>query len=213
MRLGAATPIIWPLLCVQTSLRCSEQPPTSIGEVVKGLHGGKYQFSAGGGYDPDPAPRMTHLTSRHCLGRDRAAGMAFAEALASTRDSAPDVPATGETPRWAQRLAPERDKLAGALAIAPGSQSSVVVQNRYKTWEPFFVTLHPPEAPWEVGPSQGTLAPRGGANNVCDPSKPYADTQALVVRCHGGEVGDEALLVVGTEEEQWTYSLRVDRPP
>mmetsp|Transcript_30402 Transcript_30402/g.71639 ORF Transcript_30402/g.71639 Transcript_30402/m.71639 type:complete len:194 (-) Transcript_30402:102-683(-) len=193
MRLGPATPVIWPLLCVQSSLRCSEQPSTSIGEVVKGLHGGKYQFDAGGG--------------------DRAAGMAFAEALASTRDSAPDVQASVEVPRWAQRLVPERDKLAGALAIAPGSQGSVVVQNRYKTWEPFFVTLHPPEAPWEVGPSQGTLAPRGGANNVCDPSKPYADTQALVVRCHGGEVGDEALLVVGTEEEQWTYSLRVDRPP
>ena len=215
MRLGPATPVIWPLLCVQSSLRCSEQPSTSIGEVVKGLHGGKYQFDAGGGYaTPKPCAReVAHPTPRHCHGRDRAAGMAFAEALASTRDSAPDVQASVEVPQWARRLAPERDKLAGALAIAPGSQSSVVVQNRYKTWEPFFVTLHPPEAPWEVGPSQGTLAPRGGANNVCDPSKPYADTQALVVRCHGGEVGDEALLVVGTEEKQWTYSLRVDRPP
>jgi hypothetical protein len=160
----------------------------------------------------NPAPgKWLNPTSHRWLGRDRAAGMAFAEALASTRDSASDVPDTGETPRWAQRLAPECDKLAGALAIAPGSQGSVTASNRYKTWEPFFVALHPPEAPWEVEPSQGTLAPRGGANNVCDPSKPYADSQAFVVRCCGGEVGDEALLVVGTEEEQWTYSLRVDR--
>ena len=135
--------------------------------------------------------------------------MAFAEALASTRDSAPDVPGIGEIPAWAQRLAPEREKLAGALAIAPGSEGSVVVYNRYKTWEPFFVALHPPEGPWAVEPWQGTLAPRGGANNVCDPSKPYSDTQTLAVRCCGGEVGDEALLVVGTEEEQWTYSLCV----
>ena len=54
MRLGPATPVIWPLLCAQTRLRCSEseQPPRSIGEVVKGLHGGKYQFSAGGGCRP-----------------------------------------------------------------------------------------------------------------------------------------------------------------
>jgi hypothetical protein len=166
------------------------------------------------------------VISYRYLGRDRAAGMAFAEALASTRDSALDVPgmgaearagareaqALGEIPAWAQRLAPEREKLAGALAIAPGSEGSVVVRNRYKTWEPFFVALHPPDGPWAVEPWQGTLAPRGGANNVCDPSKPYADTQTLAVRCCGGEVGDEALLVVGTEEEQWTYSLRVDRP-
>jgi len=152
------------------------------------------------------------VISYRYLGRDRAAGMAFAEALASTRDSALDVPGTGEIPAWAQRLAPEREKLAGALAIAPGSEGSVVLRNRYKTWEPFFVALHPPDGPWAVEPWQGTLAPRGGANNVCDPSKPYADTQTLAVRCCGGEVGDEALLVVGTEEEQWTYSLRVDRP-
>ena len=140
--------------------------------------------------------------------------MAFAEALASTTPpSTPAGPGPVEIPRWAQRLAPERDNLAGALVIAAGSQGSVVVRNRYKTWEPFFATLHPAEASWELEPLQGTLAPRGGANNVCDPSKPYADTQELVVRCSGGEVGDEALLVVGTEEEQWTYSLLVDRPP
>ena len=54
MRLGPATPVIWPLLCAQTSLRCSEseQPPRSIGEVVKGLHGGKYQFSSAGSEPP-----------------------------------------------------------------------------------------------------------------------------------------------------------------
>ena len=110
-----------------------------------------------------------------------------------------------------EKKAAEREKLAGALAIAPGSEGLVVVHNRYKTWEPFFVALHPPEAghAWAVEPWQGTLAPRGGANNVCDPSKPYSDTQTLAVRCCGGEVGDEALLVVGTEEEQWTYSLCV----
>ena len=137
--------------------------------------------------------------------------MAFAEALASTPPSAPEAPDSGEMPLWAQRLVPEHETLAGALVLAPGSQGSVVVRNRYKTWEPFFATLHTADAPWEVEPSQGTLAPRGGANNVCDPSKPYGDAHTLVVRCRGGEVGDEALLLIGTEEEQWTYALRVGR--
>ena len=50
-----------------------------------------------------------------------------------------------------------------------------------------------------------------GASRRCQ--QRVRPVQALVVRCHGGEVGDEALLVVGTEEKQWTYSLRVDRPP
>jgi len=37
-----------------------------------------------------------------------------------------------------------------------------------QTWEPFFITLHPPEAPWEVEPSQGTLTPPSdGCPSTC----------------------------------------------
>ena len=62
-----------------------------------------------------------------------------------------------------------------------------------------------------IEPTHGTLAPNGGANNVCDPAKPYPDHAAVVVSCTaGGTPGDEALLVVGTEEEQWTFVLTVE---
>ena len=137
--------------------------------------------------------------------------MAFAEALASGGSSQPSgrEAATGELPQWARRLSPEPDELAGTV-LAVGSEASIIsVANRFKTWEPFYVSLHPADAPWEIEPAQGTLAPRGGANNACDPSKPYSDTQRFVVRCRGGEAAAEALLVVGTEEEKWTFALRV----
>eukprot|EP00965_Chrysotila_dentata_P104852 3463001-Pleurochrysis_carterae.AAC.1 len=89
------------------------------------------------------------------------------------------------------------------------------VKNMYKTWEPFVAAVLPADdsasalqaaAEFELHPTAGTFAPRGGANNVCDPDKPYSDSQTLNVRWRGGE-GGEAWLVIKTEESQWSYKL------
>ena len=57
-----------------------------------------------------------------------------------------------------------------------------------------------------------TLAPRGGAWNICDETKPYLDNAHISIE----RIGDAAksdkdgwLLVVGTEAEVWRYRLDI----
>ena len=69
---------------------------------------------------------------------------------------------------------------------------------------------------FKVSPTTGTLAPRGGASNICDETKPYLDS-ALVsivwdlgkILANGNNVENEWLLVVGTEAEVWRYRLKI----
>ena len=85
--------------------------------------------------------------------------------------------------------------------------------NRFRMWERFVARLVPEDAAtsFRLEPCAGILAPRGGANNACDASKPYPDSATVRVV----HVGDEApaaaccscCVLVGTEEEQWTYRL------
>jgi len=161
--------------------------------VVRGLHGEKYQFGAAS-----------------------YAGAEFASSLASS-----DVEGTAqqqgwndEVPKWAQELTPEPDRLEGALTFsgAEGDVRVATVTNRQRTWEPFVVAVTAPEA-WSVTPNEGTLAPRGGANNVCDPGKPYSDAIQVQVTSLAGPAGEEpAFLVIKTEEEQWTFELASAAP-
>ena len=62
--------------------------------------------------------------------------------------------------------------------------------------------------------SGGHLAPRGGANNVCDESKPYSDSVELTVRMRGGDGGQRdgpcvcgVVVLVRTEEDSWLFQL------
>lgn len=128
---------------------------------------------------------------------------------------------------------------AGTLRFSPEQRrQDVRVTNSYKTWEPFVAAVLPfpagaddaassdaamalgLAAAFSVDPMRGTLAPRGGANNACDPAKPYSDS-ATVGLLWDGEA-DAAMqgatpaattggvaLVVKTEEEQWTYRLLI----
>merc|ERR1711957_1069630 len=101
------------------------------------------------------------------------------------------------------------------------------------TWEKFFVTIHssspslssvhPPMI--TAMPRSGTLAPRGGASNACDSSKPYADSVTIVVsrsdntigtgmgkgEREGEGEGDEGnrwcWLIIGTEDEKWHHRI------
>jgi hypothetical protein len=93
------------------------------------------------------------------------------------------------------------------------------VENTYRTWEPWVaavltaegeVAAVAAESPYAlVGASSGTLAPRGGASNVCDASKPYSDAAYVRVQCCAppGAPPAGGWLVVKTEEEQWTFAL------
>lgn len=178
--------------------------PRSIGEVVKGLHGGKYQFDNGG-----------------------FAGGEFAASLAASGGTAGG---SGEEeaaawPRWAlaMRAQPESSE---ELVISAGTATptaTVVVTNRYRSWERWHAAVVRADGsssagalgvdapPYAVdGAACGDLAPRGGANNVCDETKPYLDNVEVAVRCvapqDAGGSGEWAL-VVATEEEQWTWRL------
>ena len=55
-----------------------------------------------------------------------------------------------------------------------------------------------------AAPVSGTLAPRGGANNVCDEARPYLDHVEIGVQARGR---GEATMLVRTEEEQWVFRL------
>ena len=175
-----------------------------LSSVVGGLHGGMYQFCAGGA--------------------QYYAGSVFAASLAASVSEAAAAPGGelegAEWPRWASELRAQPDALAGTLTFAgAGDVREARVQNTYRTWEPWVaavltaegeVAAVTAESPYAlVGASSGTLAPRGGASNVCDASKPYSDAACVRVQCCAppGAPPAGGLLVVKTEEEQWTFAL------
>jgi hypothetical protein len=84
-------------------------------------------------------------------------------------------------PSWAELVKPETDMLEGTLVLTPWrSLAAVSIVNEEISWERFVVRLVGGDGAdtaaavaVTVTPESGNLAPRGGANNVCDPSKPY----------------------------------------
>ena len=93
----------------------------------------------------------------------------------------------------------------------------------------------PPSKLFRISPTFGHLAPRGGASNVCDESKPYSDSACITVEwigdgndnydgtgagntgsgTHGSGDNDNGrlLLVVGTEADTWRYMLQTPTTP
>ena len=196
-----------------------------LGDVVGGVHGGKYQFGA-------------------------FAGDEFASALAASgAGEYVDAEADSPWPRWARELKRESPEVQETLQLGADGSAQVVVRNLFRTWERYYASVLPAGESsggdaFEVVPSAGHLAPRGGvrsrgsnargptaspptpqcfasqstarasrraqANNVCDASKPYSDSAVLTVRaCVGGGAGGrrEARLLVRTEEEQWLFRV------
>ena len=178
-----------------------ERAKKTLGDVVGGVHGGKYQFST--------------------RGFEGFAGDEFASALAaSSANGASDDAGDEPWPKWATELRrPRGGDVSEASAeevewveMGTDGSSTVRVANIYRSWDRFYATIFADEAanavdaPFVVvGPSCGDLAPRGGANNVCDASKPYLDHADIVVQAR--EAGREATLLVRTEEEQWLFRL------
>ena len=87
--------------------------------------------------------------------------------------------------------------------------ASVRVTNIFRSWDRFYVTMYAGEdgagpPTFVAEPTSGDLAPRGGANNVCDESKPYMDYAQISVRALAP---GEATMLVRSEEEQWIFRL------
>jgi len=204
----------------------------SIGEVVGGLHGGKYQF--GPGSNNIPSSNFAGSGSR-CSSGDE------------TEEDEEDMP------NWAQRMAPPLSAAAisttsgtstlmdtiEAIEVPSNSNRSdgmvrkamVSIKNDERTWEKYYAKIMPRvvdlssivssvpteknDIPFRVTPRLGYLGPRGGARNACDASKPYSDSVVLSIIHQEGTATDimddnvvEWWLVAGTEEEKWYYKLK-----
>lgn len=177
-------------------------PTSSVGDVVQNLHGGKYQFS-----------------DTQYLAGQSLAGQQFAESLyGGDRDSdAGDADAPDALPKWAARLQNYGKQAAApvteVLEFSRGqtTQHTITIQNEERSWERYHAVVLPDGGGFAASPATGTLAPRGGASNVCDEDKPYSDRAVIAVDWSGGEEGAglERLLVVGTEAAVWRYHLSV----
>lgn len=197
----------------------------TVGDYVKNVHGGKYQFEEHGG------------------GGMNSVGQQFAESLYSSSSSSlsydtddvddnDDDKDISEWPRWAQNMGMASESspnIRDTLVLNSSTPSvSVQVTNQERTWEEFYVKVIDGnnnnamgDIIIEIEPVHGVLAPRGGANNVCDPNQPYSDSVTINVRLSNnanaedgatdGTINnnDEFLLVIGTEEDKWYYEIKI----
>mmetsp|Transcript_29972 Transcript_29972/g.50993 ORF Transcript_29972/g.50993 Transcript_29972/m.50993 type:complete len:149 (-) Transcript_29972:396-842(-) len=117
-----------------------------------------------------------------------------------------------DLPKWAMRLQNFLDQsvkpVMTTLTFDCETSTHVIsIKNDERSWERYFAfVLNDDRRVFRVSLVTGSLAPRGGASNVCDESKPYSDSAAISVE-FSGERGVDALLVVGTEAEVWRYRL------
>eukprot|EP00985_Skeletonema_marinoi_P001549 scaffold620_cov180-Skeletonema_marinoi.AAC.2 len=178
---------------------------TSIGDITQNLHGGKYQFS-----------ETQYLAGGSLMGQQ------FAESLYSSCNDEEGVEEEDdELPKWALRLqqpdAHEGKQLKGALTFNDSAKShTITITNDERSWEKYYAYVLPSyvEQSFRISPLRGHLAPRGGASNACDASKPYSDSVHVTIEFIGDDhdniVGEEVLLVVGTEAEIWRYQLSIE---
>jgi len=177
---------------------------TSIGDITQNLHGGKYQFS-----------ETQYLAGGSLMGQQ------FAESLYSSCNDEESLEEEDELPKWALRLqqpdAHEGKQLKGVLTFNDCAKShTIAITNDERSWEKYYAHILPSnvEQSFRISPLRGHLAPRGGASNACDASKPYSDSAHVTIEFIGDDhdniVGEEVLLVVGTEAEIWRYQLSIE---
>ena len=210
----------------------------SVGDAVRNLHGGKYQFSSA---------ETQYLAGCSPTGREFAVSL-YASSSSSTTttggagDVDDDAVVDEELPRWARRLrdspppgGPRSDgggdgTFAGTLAFdrdaAATMRHVVTIRNEERSWEAFYAFVIPCDdgggggggGPPSFGasPTRGVLAPRGGSSNLCDETRPYPDAADISIEWNGGDggigaisEGGPSLLVVGTEAEVWRYRLLI----
>lgn len=193
-----------------------DPPPNesrSVGDVVQGLHGSKYQFADSG---------STSLE-----------GQQFAKSLYTSGNYQGDKSSIDSTleneplPKWAIQWqeqfippasAPDLQVVMYAKddnSATPLPSATISIQNDERTWEKFytFVLLlsgreQKIDASYliQVTPRMGMLAPRGTASN----NKDFSDTVELYIQGKVAvdlDASESLWLLVGTEAEQWVYQL------
>ena len=166
----------------------------SVGDYVKNLHGGKYNFGLG-----------------------NVAGHEFADSLyasntCSDEDKSGYINPDEDLPNWANKLCnlniPSNEfELQQFITIKLGD--TIAIKNDERSWEKFYAFIIPPEdnVDFRIWPETGFLAPRGGASNACDETKPYLDSAELRVHQLHENTKDVCWIVIGTEETTWRYRL------
>lgn len=185
----------------------------SISDVVGNLHGGKYQFNNFGSTSSSDA---------------------FSGRGSKAQNIADEDEADVDLPNWAIKMKPSEAAVANPQLLHVPSNSdpmdgmqysaSVDLQNEEISWEKFHCKLmvmlangdftqadESIKSHIQVKPKYGSLAPRGGASNACDRTKPYSDRATIRITQGSSSslhtVNDEIWLVLGTEEEKWYYML------
>lgn len=183
-------------------------PRREIGEVVQGLHGGKYQF----GHDAASSPLSFE-------------GRQFAETGYSSGENHPTSPNSLENeplPNWAGRLVefplpstndPTVHKISVAdLMMDDGAEIMISIQNEERSWELYYAfAVGPLSKHVSITPPVGQLAPRGGVQT-------FSDAATLAVTLHDPKavegfatcddpVNNPSWIIVGTEAEKWFWQL------
>lgn len=168
-----------------------EDATRSIGDVVQGLHGGKYQF--------DEASPISFEGRQF-------AEMSYSSGSSIKEDNFEDEP----LPKWALRLkemAPLDvlpSKIAGEVIVDDAQSGTIKIQNDERSWEKYYAFVVGDQASsFVVNPFVGMLAPRGGANEFSDSA--VLEISAAEVGC---AVASSTFVVVGTEAETWTYQIQ-----
>lgn len=219
------------LLALSLSNNNSDETETeyrSIGEVVGGLHGGKYQFTGGGGGS----------SFESSFGGEGSCG----------ENDNNEEESDEEMPNWARKMLPPSTSESSlslldveTLNIPSNANpmdgmtysTTISIKNEERTWEKFYAKIifcqgdgdqcsisdsDSVRKPFYVKPKNGFLAPRGGASNACDASNPYSDSAKLHIIHNSNETVDlppqgsqgQWWLVAGTEEEKWYYKLALE---
>eukprot|EP00980_Cylindrotheca_fusiformis_P029592 scaffold23554_cov142-Cylindrotheca_fusiformis.AAC.1 len=162
-----------------------EEPSRSIGDIVQGLHGSKYQFG-------DSALNFE--------------GQQFAETgYGSSTPSLDEEDYSKEPiPAWALRL---KDTLpsaeAGSVLRLASGYGSVEIKNEERSWEKYYAFIVGGDDETQdslvVEPRVGILAPRGGTES-------FRDAAQITVQGETRE-SENVFLVVGTEAESWIYKI------
>jgi len=211
-----------------------QQKYRSIGEVVGGLHGGKYLFDNGIGYGGGDGDGF--YTTQSAFDGVGSSSCSSNGELGEEEDE--------EMPNWAKKMQPpsEMSSTTGSdayetIRIPSNSNpmdgmtysAKIRIKNDERTWEKFYTKIMCIEngrlcseeemgvegkaKPFYVLPRSGHLAPRGGASNACDASNPYSDSVVLQIIHSANEIvseGQEWWLVSGTEEEKWYFKLAME---
>ena len=209
-----------PMVHEDGSSVCLSEQKRAVGDVVQGLHGGKYQFddsSHGGSFEGRQFAETGYGSSS--VDESIIASEQFAnEPLPNWARKLVELPLPENSPELLLML--EESKGGGPL---PNHGIEIQIQNEERSWEMYYAFVVGPlseSVGMIVEPRVGQLAPRGGVG-------PFSDTAIVRLQCQDegpppsssptttsgmtDVSASPSWLVVGTEAARWFYRLRTTR--